>query len=266
MTAPENACPVCHLRAPHRPQVCDVCRLRLPLQLHEIAILMPVIPAALVDRPGSVIDLTMPPTGGAGARAVHDPHGDQTGLLPVHAVLVSWADDWATRRHESHQDVSTVFRAAKWLHLRLDWACNTHEAVGDFAAEIRALLASVRRAISRDLSPIRFAALCPYGCGQTLIRYPGADWIDCEGCRRTWAEDEYALLARASLDPDELLTTSEAALLATSVAGRPVSPDRIRQWAHRGKLEPSYPNGPRQPWYRKGQIEQVASGNLVSLG
>lgn len=264
-----NPCPVCRIRQPYTPLVCGPCRHRLPLQLREISILWPVLPAALETAPVAVLDLTLRARGGASTNSVGDPYGDQTGQLPVAAVFDSWTTAWAETLGQLDQlPVPTVFRLGQWLFGHLEWACeDPRAAVGDFATEIRALLAACRRALNRDLSPTRYAARCPYGCdGQTLSRHPGADWIECGSCRRLWSEDEYGLLARAALDPDELLSTPEAALLASSVMGRTVSPDLIRKWAQRGTLEPLYPNGSRQPWYRKAQVEEVAADRLVSLG
>lgn len=73
-----------------------------------------------------------------------------------------------------------------------------------------------------------------------------------DGCGRLWGEDEYGLLARASIDPAELINTEEAAIVAD------VEPAKIRLWAHRGKLTAEYQEGSTKPWYRKGAVEELA--------
>jgi hypothetical protein len=147
-----------------------------------------------------------------------------------------------------------VLRLGAWLHGQLDWACDHHPAVDEFAREIRSILASMRRAISRDLGPVRYAAPCPYCRTATLRREPGGDWIECggrDGCGRLWNEDEYGLLARAAIGQDELLTTEEAAVVAR------VEPGTIRVWAHRGKLTIAERTDDGRAWYRKGDVEQL---------
>jgi len=138
-------------------------------------------------------------------------------------------------------------------------ACDQHPAVDEFAREIRTTIAEMRNAIDRNLTPTRYRAPCPYCGTQTLRRHPGADWIECEGgslgepgCGRLWGQDEYGLLARAAIPPDELLDTDEAAIIAG------VEARLIRLWVHRGHLVPAMRDQDERPWFRKIEVEDAA--------
>lgn len=260
MTEPDGQdynCVICRKHPPRKPLVCDRCRQRESARLSEIVHLYAVLPAALPVNPNTVIDLTYPPVGGASALVVvheFDPRWqDQTGDINVAARLDSWVRDWLEQRIGTDPPkVPTVMRLAMWLQIWLPVACDEHPAVDEYAGEIRRLAATMRRAINRDLSPVRYEAPCPYCAVKTLRREPGGDWIECGDCGRLWGEDEYGLLARAAIGDDELLSTEEAAVVAKVEVGT------IRVWAHRGKLNAEYPEGQTRPWYRKGEVQAVA--------
>lgn len=257
----EHICVVCQHRQYHHAQVCTGCRNRIARQLLEIGDTHRLLPAALDINPLGVIDLTYPAHGGAGATTVHDPHHDQTGNIPIAALLDSWARDWQATLPNvgDHLPAPTVPLLIRWLFTRAMTACDMHPAVDDFARELGALLARIRNTINVNLNPVRYRAPCPY-CGTTTLRRdPGADWIECKGgkpaepgCGRLWGEDEYGLLARASIAPDELLDTSEAAIIADVEAAT------IRKWVQRGHLVPSSYDDSGRPWFRKIEVENAA--------
>ncbi len=255
---PDVLCLLCGWRTPVdiRSLVCGPCVIREVRRLGEIIALYALLPHALDVAPITVIDLTYPPVGGAGPTVViHEPpqYDDQIGDVNTAAILDSWVRDWTeTLGYTDPPKVPTVMRLANWLQIHVAMACRDHHAIDEYAREIRQLAAKMRRAVNRDLSPVRYEAPCPY-CGiKTLKREPGGDWIECGDCGRLWGEDEYGLLARAAIGEDELLTTEEAAVVARVEIGT------IRVWAHRGKLHAEYPDGQTRPWYRKGEVQAVA--------
>jgi len=257
--ASETNCVICHRHPPRAGLVCDSDRIREMRRLGEITALYVVLPAALYVNPVTVIDLTYPPVGGASPTVtVHETPGwrDQSGQIPVAARLDSWVSDWCqTIGATDPPKVPTVDRLARWLSTWLATACDRHAAIDEYAREMRELSATLRRALNRDLTPVRYEAPCPYCGTKTLRREPGGDWIECagrDGCGRLWGEDEYGLLARAAIHEDEMLTTEEAAIVAKVEVGT------IRVWAHRGKLTAQYFDGAARPWYRKGDVEQAA--------
>lgn len=257
-------CVVCRQRQPYTGYVCGPCVIREMRRLSEIVNLYALLPSALDAHPDAVIDLTYPPVGGAAATVVvhADPRWhDQHGPIPVAARLDSWVRDWTeTLGYTDPPKVPTVSRLANWLQIWLAQACRDHQAIDEYAREIRELAAQMRRAINRDLTPVRYEAPCPYCGTKTLRREAGGDWIECggrDGCGRLWGEDEYGLLARAAIPDDELLTTIEAATIAE------VEPHLIRKWDQRGKLVPASRDHLDRPLYHAGEVRRIAFGVAV---
>ena len=206
----EHACVCCpQLRVNAEPriyergQVCQGCRSRLRSLLAEILDCY----AQLETSPGSgggqkvsgtpehrlplnvdVLDLSMPPP----LRHVHDELGDQVGHPGVAAVLDSWARDWQTHRW-SHLPPPTVASLTGWLLERLEWACDEHPAIAEFADELRALTAVVRSAAGMTRPPVERKVGVPCrGCEyMTLFRWSGSDYIECSSCSVLMTPDEY---------------------------------------------------------------------------
>jgi Zn ribbon nucleic-acid-binding protein len=139
------------------------------------------------------LDLSLP---SRGAEAVRDPHGDQTGHQPVAVVLDQWVRDWQeTRARREGLPVPTVPELVRWLRHRLEWACDEHPAVDEFAAEVRETLAALRGVLGLTRLRHRLPAPCPDCEMLTLVREDGGDYVECGACHRLWTEDEYARLA-----------------------------------------------------------------------
>ena len=201
-------CVICTHRITERGQVCQPCRSRLAADLADLLEAW----AALSAEPGrgaserisgsreaplgvkvTVLDLIAR----AEARTITDPHGDQTGHIPVAATLDAWARDWAQQL--GHMlPAPTVPILARWLGLRLDWACDEHPGIDDYATEIRTTLAACRAAMG-DIRGEDTVAIgpCPTSlpdgseCGYRLRADPYADNITCRRCqsmyhRRRW--------------------------------------------------------------------------------
>jgi hypothetical protein len=143
-----------------------------------------------------VVDLTL----AAGPGTIYDPLGDlaamQVGLIPVATVLDQWVRDWRDIRDRGeHLPVPTVVTLAGWLYDRLDWACDEHHAVDEFAAEIRAVVRACNRAIGN--TPARPEVLVGVPCATPecdglLVHDTGSKYrVECGSCGRLWTDEEY---------------------------------------------------------------------------
>jgi hypothetical protein len=124
------------------------------------------------------------------------PAADQIGELPVATVLDQWVRDWRDARGQGeHLPVPTVVTLAGWLYDRLDWACDEHPSIDEFADEIRSVLHACNRAIGNV--PVRPDILVGVPCATPecdglLVHDPGSKyWAECSDCHRLWLEHEY---------------------------------------------------------------------------
>ena len=220
----------------HRPQVCELCEERMDGQLRMLekgapllAVVAQVEPTASGHCNLDAVDLTLPGNPVFIGDAV-----DQTGHIPAAKRLAQWAEDWS-RRDIVLADTSSV---AQFLRRSLRWACASYGDVDVFARDLRQLYAAVKVNLHRNLSGHRYGTPCGQ-CGEkTLVRYAGADWIECKACRALYDTNEYIRLAiedaeatcRATFTRNQPISAREAALLAG------VTYDTVRQWASRGKI------------------------------
>lgn len=185
-----------------------------------------------------ILDLTLPARGWSR----FDRQAEQIGDIPISTQLYSWWLAWdgyhASPKSRSGRE---AWRVGGLLLGELPYACQREEGIADFATELRQTYASARRALGRDLRPVRYTSQCP-ACGAAeLKRYPG-DWIECEHCQRLWDDPALGqtdwgayLWARTNVEPWAELDTTQAALYAG------VSVEVIWQWVHRHKLSPIRP-------------------------
>lgn len=138
----------------------------------------------------AVVDLTAAARNGI----VHDLHGDQTGEVSIATVLDQWVRDWRDLRHAAeHLPQPTVPILTRWLGDRLEWACDHHPAICDFATEIRRL-AAVLRGVLGLIGP---EAVWKHGmpCREcemlTLYHRNGSERIECANCPSLLTFDEY---------------------------------------------------------------------------
>lgn len=215
-----TACIVCQRRQPYRPNVCDGDRRRLDHQLRELPDLYVLLPAALEAGDGdrervsgtrvAPIPLSLDVVDLIGMARQPNPTDearkhpeDQTGGLSVASVLDQWVREWREVRSKGEGlPAPTVPNLAHWLRMRLEWACDQHLAIDEFAFELRGLMSTIRSALTLRRHVDRLPAPCPNPeCDMlTLHRsidpIKGADsWIECGSCHRLWTEDEYRRLA-----------------------------------------------------------------------
>lgn len=221
---------------PGRPQVCAPCELRIGQHLDLLAAAAPLLAVVASTEPAAgripvkllPLDLTLPPqtlpTAGL--------ERDQIGAQPIATVLGLWVEDWTGR------DVLTASATSSALVLRrgLTDACREHAAIDEFAREVRGLVAAARHALGRNLQGTRYGTPCPSCATKTLIRIPGADWIECGPCGRLWDEESYAALTievlRKAVPTTMLLPIPDAA----RVLG--IKADRLRKAVQHDRLHP----------------------------
>jgi hypothetical protein len=115
--------------------------------------------------------------------------GDQVGDPSVASVLDSWARDWQSYRWALLPD-PTVAALTWWLGERLEWACEDHPAVDDFAAEISDLACRMRPHGPR--AELKLGVPCR-SCDMTaLYQWPGSDRVECGNCPALLTDEEYA--------------------------------------------------------------------------
>lgn len=193
---------------------CVPCRNRLAGDLADLARLFPLLQHAIV--PGSsgagervsgsreaplpvrvdLLDLGLPPRSGV----VHDPHGDQTGAVPIASVLDQWVRDWhETIGGNAPLPVPTVPSLVGWLRSRdrFEWALTYHAALDEFAREIRQMAGALRSALCVSRPTIKFTIPCPRCEVRALVRdAAGGDYVECAACHTLWTEAEYERLVR----------------------------------------------------------------------
>jgi hypothetical protein len=131
----------------------------------------------------------------------YGPSTDQVGDPSVPAVLDSWARDWQGYQWAILPDPS-VSALSQWLLDRLDWACDSHPAVDDFAAELADCAARLRpRGPKVELKtgvPCRDCEIV------SLFRWPGSDFVECASCPCLLTPEEYERWTSLITAPEHL--------------------------------------------------------------
>jgi ribosomal protein L37AE/L43A len=161
-------------------------------------------------------------------------------------------------KHEScivirwHIMDSEITHAAKFIAAHVWWLRHRPEAPEAYSDLIIADL-QLERVIDRP-APLKYAGPCNV-CRKDLYAREGAAMVTCRPCgmdydmdgRREW-------LLEAAEDRLE-----RASLIAQAVTdlGSPISADRIRKWAQRGRLIPHATDGLGRPLYRVGDVREL---------
>lgn len=215
MTVTCVTCPVLTPSAPPRapawPQVCDGDRARLRRDLSGL----PDAVASLPREPGTghgprvsgtpeprlpvrllVVDLTLRANQGSLRPWSHRfEDEDQVGPLSVATVLDTWVRDWVeTREQREHLPLANVVSLVGWLLNRLDWACDEHPAVDEFASDLRDMVRAVHSAQQLGGAGEKVGH-CPAvlrddsRCGAGLRADPYMARITCPRCSTSWNRD-----------------------------------------------------------------------------
>ncbi|MFE5159660.1 hypothetical protein ACFRNT_14290 [Streptomyces sp. NPDC056697] len=196
---------------------CSLCEHRIRGWLTELPHQMPLLAASLErDGGGPAIGGTsgraVAPVplrldvlnllGPAASSTVHDPHADQTGPVPILAILGDWADHLATDRGQAPPAHRTVESCTGYLAAHLPyalargWIAELHAELGELVNRIRGITRTEPRRRS-------LPAPCPGTDCRTfgLVEIDWADYIECTVCGRLLTRAEYDDHAAAVLPP-----------------------------------------------------------------
>lgn len=132
---------------------------------------------------------------GPGSPHVTDTHHDQEGDLPPDVWMLQWATDWAEQL-DHYRPPRTVSALVTWLRNRLNWACDDHPAVDEFAAELRAQVGRLRAlaGILRARPELCEGVACQHCDTRALWRIEGR--VECGECGRIYTTEEYVTWVR----------------------------------------------------------------------
>lgn len=212
---PSGSCPTCQRRDARTPQLCDVCRSRLRAWLFDIPALHAELAALEYDgiagakAGGRVsgskekrllidadkVDLTGP-VRSAGVAVLDE---DAVGYESVASVLDFWVEDWRADRGAGERRPSpTVPELARWLLDRLDDACDTSPAIGEFFDAVRRLRGALKAQLGQvDIPDYKRGVPCPRCQALTLVQHDGSDRVECASCPALLSFIEYDTHVRA---------------------------------------------------------------------
>lgn len=207
----EHTCVICQRREWERAMVCEGDRTQLDALLAAVVDLYAQLPDELLPGAGGgervagtreaplplrvdVLDLTLPAHQGSRgpmARGVLGLDDDQVGDLSVATELETWARDWAELRGERVPE-PYVASMVTWLRIRLDWACDEHPAVDEFAASVRELVGRLRGVFGQAPErPTLLGVPCPSCDMVATYREPGDERTHCGACGRIMEAEVY---------------------------------------------------------------------------
>ena len=151
-----------------------------------------------------------------------------------------------------HIKDSEITHAAKFIGEWVWWLRKRPEAPEAYS-DLLMVDMQLERVIDRP-APLKYAGPCNI-CRKDLYAREGAGTVDCRPCDRTYDMDqrrEYLL----EVVEDRLERASHIARAVTDL-GSPISADRIRKWAERGRLLPHATDGLGRPLYRVGDVTEL---------
>lgn len=209
----EHLCVVCPVLRPGDPRiyeranVCDGCRSQVDALLGNVVDDYARLPDALEPGASNGPKVSGTPSRSLGVRldplsllspagaagAITDPYGDQHGSLPALVVMDQWVPDWIDVRGQGERPpVPTMTELTRWLRNRLEWACDYHPAIDDFAQELSDLSRALASAARTDHGRGEKVGKCPAvmrddtRCGTALRVDPFVDQIQCGRCGTRW--------------------------------------------------------------------------------
>ncbi|MEV7712313.1 hypothetical protein [Streptomyces sp. NPDC088270] len=214
-------CLICQHTAPDDRYLCDACAYRLHTWLRTLPQQATLLQsclrpdAGLAQRGGNgrahsplPVDLRVLDLLGPGhVVPLEDPHGDQTGGVPITPLLAGWARYIASELPAVHRDAHGTVRIDRcadawpragkgigawctWLSGYLPyavtrpWAAELYTQVEDLMGRVRRITHTTARRIPRD-------APCPACDAFALVGRENELHISCEACGRQLTPDEY---------------------------------------------------------------------------
>lgn len=176
-----------------------------------------------------VLDLLGPGT----PNLLADPHGEQTGGIPLGPILVGWSQTVAREHQAAYRRGGTEYLVpctsaaprgdalenwCRWLAAYVPyaatrpWADEMHAELDDALARVRAITGTQPRTHHRY-------APCPW-CSAFAVTHEDGRWdLDCQACGRKLDPDEYAAHAAVTLPG----LTRTAVLMAAAELNRQAS-------------------------------------------
>ncbi|WP_381797265.1 hypothetical protein [Streptomyces niveus] len=213
-----SLCAIC--RRAHRDQgdahrtACDRCEHRIRGWLREIPRQLPLLEASLVldggpaqgrsagraHAPLPVRADVLNMLGPAAPGPVRDHRGDQSGTLPILALVYAWAEQIAAERARDIPPFRPRADYTRYIAAHLPYACtrpwitDLHTELGDVVHAARAITRTEPRRRPQD-------APCP-GCSAfALIAEDWQQFIECTTCGLLLSHDEYAAHHQAVMPP-----------------------------------------------------------------
>jgi hypothetical protein len=208
-----TTCTICRRRDPSGAQACAACQADLHGALTELRHQAPLLRASL--QPGAspragtttggrataplparldVLSLLGPAASGP----VDGPRDDQTGPVPITAILRDWAHAVADEQHKP-RPAGSIETHALYLRERLGWVCQQHWVVA-FAGELQRVLQAVRGITRTEPRTRPLPAPCACGAFGLSLR-DWAEHITCAVCGRYLTREQYDQHAAAVLPP-----------------------------------------------------------------
>lgn len=192
-------------------------------------------------------------------------------LRTLHGLLVSWArfceeeairnSSPRTRMLDSHDDNPAAL--SRWLLWRVD-GLTLHDIGPDAVDELTDAVAACHRVIDRR--PDRwYAGPClTEGCGSDLYARRREGSVKCRDCEAVYdvAERREWLLLEAE---DRLAPAADLARAVSWLGAEPLTPDRVRKWAERGRITAKAHDG-RRPLYRVGDAIDLLASDTQKAG
>ncbi len=183
----------------------------------------------------------------------------------LRSVLVGWVRDVTPRPDDQPPDtLRGMARHLRWW----DWAA--HPAADEFADELHHALTTIRQCID---SPPERHYLGPCGAidvdgraCQGDVYAVGNRQPRCRDCGERWDADErrHAIAEWAN---GQLVTATEGATALAAWAGMvDVTPERIRLWAHRGRVTARATTTEGRPLYPFAELRDLAVDTLRHAG
>jgi hypothetical protein len=209
-----TTCSICHRPDPSGAYACAACQGGLHAALTELRHQVPLLRASLqpgasprtgattggrASAPLPVREDVLSLLGPAPPGTVHGTREDQTGPVPILAVLRDWCQAIAAEQRRAPPGLPTVEACTEYLADRLTWVCG-REWVAQFHAELHGLLRTVR-SITRSEPRTRLLP-APCLCGAfALTERDWAEYITCAVCRRWLTREQYGRHAAQVLPP-----------------------------------------------------------------
>jgi LSD1 subclass zinc finger protein len=240
-------CPAdhCDRQMPGTSQICGACAAQLGRALADVPFLAAQLGVTLARQSSKA----------SGGRSATVPLPYDQRAAEAAWVLRSALTGWVRLLADDDRPADDLASMARWLTQR-HHALTRHPAADEAHGEITSAVRQAERAIDRRAERW-YAGRCG-DCDTDLYARPGAAMVRCAACPAEYdVDDRRQELLAAAED-----TLAGAALIAQALTslGQPVTPERLRQWAHRGRIVAHGADQRGRALYRVGDVIEVLAG------